>query len=231
MRLDKYLTHAGIGSRKEVKQYIRKGRVCVNGKLCKKDDTHIDETMDTIIFDGQMVEYQSTVYIMMNKPKGVVSATEDAYYETVMDLIDAPIPKDCFPVGRLDIDTEGLLLICNNGKLAHELLSPKKHVDKKYYTEIDAPLTEEDIHILTTGQIVLDDRKLQPATIEILQDNALYLTIHEGIYHQVKRMMEAVGHKVVYLKRVQMGNLELDETLEPGEWRYIRDDELRKLTG
>lgn len=229
MRLDKYLAHAGIGTRKEVKQLIRKKHICVNGKICSKDDVHIQEDSDIVSLDGANITYQSIVYIMLNKPKGVISATMDELHATVFDCIDAILPNDCFPVGRLDIDTEGLLLICNDGKLAHDLLSPRKHVDKTYYVEIDHALTNADKERLENGSIVLDDVNLKEASVEQIDTCSLYLTIKEGKYHQVKRMLEAVDNEVVYLKRVRMGSLRLDEQLAVGEWRYLHDDEIEDL--
>lgn len=229
MRLDKYLAHACGATRKEVKQWIRKKRVTINGEVCCKDDTHINETADKICLDENIIQYQSVVYIMMNKPDGVISATQDAVHETVLDLIDDALPPNSFPVGRLDLDTEGLLLICNDGKLAHDLLSPKKHVDKTYYVEAAHSLDEEAKALLESGTIVLDDVRLQPARVETIHDTAFYLTIQEGKYHQVKRMLEAAGNRVIYLKRVRMGTLTLDETLKPGEWRYLEESEIEAL--
>lgn len=228
MRLDKYLAHAGLGSRKELKQLIRKGHVSINDVVCKKDDIHIQHE-DIITLDGEVISYQSVVYIMLNKPKDVVSATSDDRYPTVLDCIDAMIPNDCFPVGRLDLDTEGLLLITNDGTLAHDLLSPKKHVDKTYYVEIEHALCREDIDLLEGGTIVLDQNILQPAHVEVVSDRVIHITIREGKYHQVKRMLEAVNNKVTYLKRISMGPLSLDETLANGEWRYLSEQELASL--
>lgn len=228
MRLDKYLAHAGLGSRKELKQLIRKGHVSINDVICKKDDMHIQEE-DIISLDGEVIRYQSVVYIMLNKPSDVVSATSDDRYPTVLDCIDEMIPKDCFPVGRLDLDSEGLLLITNDGVLAHDVLSPKKHVDKTYYVELEHALSDEDIALLESGTIVLDQNVLQCAHVKVIDDVIIHITIREGKYHQVKRMMEAVKNKVLYLKRISMGPLCLDETLAKGEWRYLSDEELASL--
>lgn len=229
MRLDKYLAHAGAGSRKEVKQWIRKRRVFVNGELCTKDDLHIDEVHDRITLDDQLVSYQKSVYVMLNKPKGVVSAVSDSTHHTVMDCIDAYLPMDCFPVGRLDIDTEGLLLICNDGKLAHDLLSPKKHVHKTYYVQLKNALQDIDITVLESGTLILDGTKLQPAKVERFDEFHVCITICEGKYHQVKRMFHAVHNEVVYLKRLSMGSLTLDSTLKSGEWRYLLEEEIEAL--
>lgn len=229
MRLDKFLAHAQIGTRKEVKQMIRKKRVCVNGVICCKDDMHIDETQDEITIDGEEVLYEQYVYLMLNKPQGVVSATQDALHETVLDCIDVLLPKGCFPVGRLDIDTEGLLFITNDGKLSHQLLSPKHHVKKRYYVEVAKPLNKEMIRILENGSIVLDEKVIQEAKVEQINDTSCYLTIQEGRYHQIKRMMHAVDNEVVYLKRVQMGSLVLDDSLSCGDWRWLTMEEIQQL--
>lgn len=229
MRLDKYLAHAGYGSRKEVKQVIRKGRVCVNETICRKDDAHIVEGVDIVVVDGEEVSYTSKVYIMLHKPQNVVSAVHDARYPTVLDCIDAHLPSDCFPVGRLDIDTEGLLLLTNDGKLAHRLLSPRHHVVKTYLVHIAHPLTPTDIIRLENGSIVLDEETILPATIDILEDKKILLHIQEGRFHQVKRMLHAVDNEVLYLKRLCMGPLVLDEMLALGEWRYLSEDEIEAL--
>ncbi len=229
MRLDKYLAHADVGTRKEVKQLIRKGHVCVNGEVCCKDDTKINEMEDIITVDGDEIYYESIVYIMLNKPQNVVSATSDSIHETVMDCIDVTIPKDCFPVGRLDIDTEGLLLITNDGKLAHRLLSPKHHVTKTYLVEIAHSLSDEDILRLENGSIELDGECILPAEVEIIDESFIKLHIREGRFHQVKRMLHAVNNEVLSLKRIAMKNLQLDDTLAPGEWRFLSDEEIRLL--
>lgn len=230
MRLDKYLAYAGFGTRKEVKKMIRGKRVEVNGKICIKDDMHIDEQNDQVRVDDMDVTYTSQVYIMLNKPQGVISATQDAMHETVLDCIEDILPKDVFPVGRLDIDTEGLLLICNDGKLAHSLLAPKKHVSKRYYIELDHSISDEDINELKEG-ITIDEDLCVPGKITRIADDCIEMEIFEGKYHQVKRMMHAIRNEVVYLKRVQMGDLVLDETLEPGEYRYLSDEEIELLKG
>lgn len=231
MRLDKFLAHANAGSRKEVKLMIRKGFVKINGDVCKKDDIHIDEYKDIITLDDEVIQYQKYYYIMLNKPQGCVSATVDAHQQTVMDLLDIALPKDMFPVGRLDIDTEGLLLLTNDGALSHALLSPKKHVEKEYEVIIEAPLTDAEIKQLENGSILLDDEVLQPAKVEVIEPTMIHLTISQGKFHQVKRMIHAVHHEVLFLKRVRMGTLYLDETLQPGEWRFLNENELAGLMG
>ena len=228
MRLDKYLSHAGIGTRKEVKQLIRKKHVTVNGELVTKDDYRIEDDAEVYV-DDELVYYEQFVYLMLNKPDGVISATEDDTYQTVLDCFDVTLPKGCFPVGRLDIDTEGLLLITNDGKLSHRLLSPKHHVKKTYYVEHQEPLTEDDINILCNGTIVLDDKVILPATCERIDSNHCLLTIEEGRFHQVKRMFHAVHNEVLYLKRISMGPLKLDETLSCGDFRPLTFDEIEQL--
>lgn len=229
MRLDKLLAHVGAGTRKEVKLLIRKGHVMVNGAVCKKDDAHVDEQHDEILLDEEVIVYQKYYYIMLHKPVDYVSATSDHRYPTVMDLIDIALPKDMFPVGRLDIDTEGLLLLCNDGELAHRLLSPKNHVVKTYEVWIAHPLREEDMQLLESGTICLDEEALLPAKVDIIEPTHIYLHIKQGKYHQVKRMLQAVGNEVIRLKRMQMGPLILDENLGAGEWRFLSEEEEQAL--
>lgn len=229
MRLDKFLSHAGAGTRKEVKLMIRKGFVTINGEVCKKDDRHIDEYQDVICLDGEEITYQKYYYIMLNKPQDVVSSTKDGMHETVLDIIDIQLPNDMFPVGRLDIDTTGLLLICNDGTLSHELLSPKKHVEKEYEVIIDHLLSKQDMETLENGTIVLDDEVIKPAKVQIIEPCKLHLIISEGRYHQIKRMLHAVNNEVLQLKRIRMGKLVLDEQLKVGEWRFLTDEEIAAL--
>lgn len=228
MRLDKFLAHAGIGTRKEVKELIRKKRVSVNGVIQKKDDVKIDEFKDEICVDGEIIRYQQFVYYMLNKPQGVVSATVDNQYKTVLECFDCFLPDDVFPVGRLDIDTEGLLLISNDGQLAHRLLSLKYHVDKTYYVKCEREITEEMVQGLSQT-IELKDEIYQPGVVEVISKDELYLTIQEGKFHQVKRMLHHVGNEVVFLKRVSFGPLKLDETLLPGEYRELSEEEIERL--
>ncbi len=232
MRLDKYLANMGIGSRSEIKKYIKNRRVKVNGVYIS-DSGDIVSTDDDIRFDEERIFYKKFIYIMMNKPQGVISATEDRYQNTVLDLLDSSyLNFDLFPVGRLDKDTEGLLLLTNDGKLAHNMLSPKKHVDKKYYVEVSGNLTNEDIKAFS-GNITLDDGyECMPAKLEILNSDNIskaYVTIKEGKFHQIKRMFESIGKEVIYLKRLTMGSLELDENLEPGEYRELTEQEMNML--
>lgn len=229
MRLDKYLSYSGYGTRKEVKQLIRKKHVYVNDVLCCKDDVKINEKADQVRVDDTIIDLRLDVYIMLHKPAGVICATEDAMHETVLDVIQEPLPPACFPVGRLDIDTEGLVLITNDGKLAHELLSPKKHIDKTYYVESKKPLKEKDIQRFQKGITIDGEETCLPAIVESINETAFLLTIQEGKYHQIKRMLKAVENEVTYLKRIAMGSLHLDESLALGEYRYLSETEIRYL--
>lgn len=228
MRLDKFLAHAGIGTRKEVKEFIRKKRVSVNGVIQKKDDVKIDELKDEVCVDGEVIRYQQFVYYMLNKPQGVVSATVDSQYKTVLECFDCYLPDDVFPVGRLDIDTEGLLLISNDGQLAHRLLSLKYHVDKTYYVKCEKEITDDMVKGLSQT-IELKEEVYQPGVVEVISKDELYLTIQEGKFHQVKRMLHHVGNEVVFLKRVSFGPLKLDESLLPGEYRELSEEEIERL--
>lgn len=228
IRLDKFLSQMNIGTRSEVKNFIRKGKIMVNGVVCKNPDLKIDEDMDRVCYDGNEVVYEKYVYYVLNKPAGVVSATTDKKDKTVLDLIDSP-KKDLFPVGRLDKDTEGLLLITNDGQLAHELLSPKKHVEKTYLAHITGCLPDDAKDRFEAGLKVDEEFTAMPAKLEILDNNdnnqgsvtRVLITIQEGKFHQVKRMVKAVGCEVVYLKRLKMGPLYLDESLNAGEYMVL----------
>lgn len=234
MRLDKYLAEMGVGTRQEVKKQIRQGKAAVNGTVVKAADTKIDETCDEVTISSRNISYVSYEYYMLNKPAGVVSATEDRRDTTVIDLIKEKKRKDLFPVGRLDKDTEGLLLITNDGDLAHRLLAPKKHVDKVYYAKIDGMVTEEDVKRFAEGiDIGAEEEEMtRPAKLDIMksaEESEIRLTIHEGKFHQVKRMFLAVGKEVTYLKRERMGTLCLDENLKPGEYRLLTEEEIENV--
>ena len=229
IRLDKLLAHSGYGSRKEVKELIRKGQVSVNEVVIKDDDFKVDEVNDEVIVEGIIVDYQKLIYIMMNKPDGVLSATYDPKDPIVLDLIEDTPTRGLFPVGRLDKDSEGLLLITNDGKLAHELLSPKKHVDKVYYIEYEGELVSDVKERFKEGIILEDNYKCLPASIELLNDNKAYVTISEGKFHQVKRMINMCNGEVTYLKRIKFGPLELDNYLKEGEYRFLSNLELDSL--
>ena len=229
MRLDKYLTTLGIGSRSQAKELIKKGKVKVNNITVNKPETHINEEEDVVNLDGLDLNYHRFYYYMLNKPKDVVTAVSDFQYTTVIDIMDVQPKKGLFPVGRLDKDTEGLLLITNDGELSHCLLSPNKHVSKKYYVETDGEIRKEYIDEFKNGFDIGLKNNTKPALLEIIDENKAYVTITEGKYHQVKRMFEAVGVTVVYLKRLSMGSLKLDETLAPGESRALTQEELECL--
>ena len=234
MRLDKYLCETGFGTRSQVKDLLKKGQVMVNGEVVKKPELKINETTDQILCQGEKASYQKNIYLMLHKPAGVVSATEDNREKTVLDLVRPEDRKNgLFPVGRLDKDTEGLLLLTDDGELAHRLLSPKKHVDKTYYAKIDGQVTKEHIEQFREGLDIGDEKKTLPAVLTILLSgpvSEIEITIHEGRFHQIKRMFEAVGCKVTYLKRLSMGSLVLDETLPLGEYRSLTEAELEGLT-
>lgn len=233
MRLDKFISSTTTLSRAEAKKIIKKG-ILINDKLIKTPDYKVDEFNDQVIVDGNRLVYQKYVYIMMNKPKDTVSATEDAIEKTVVDILkkEDRIHK-VFPVGRLDKDTEGLMLLTNDGELAHRLISPKKDVVKKYYVEVSGELKEEHIPIVEDGVTLEDGYKCKPARLEILESSEdksranIYIT--EGKFHQVKRMMKSLGTTVTYLKRLSIGELLLDENLVLGEYRYLTNEELDKL--
>ncbi len=232
MRLDKYLSNMGIGTRKQVKNLIDKSRVRVNDDLAKKSNIKIDINKDKVYFDDKLIIYEEFLYYMLNKPSGLVSATRDSSYTTVIDLIDEDYGKNLFPVGRLDIDTEGLLLISNDGQLAHKLLSPKNKVDKTYYAKINGLVTEEDKLAFKQGLDIGDGYITMPAMLNILaadKISEIELTIHEGKFHQVKRMFQAVGKEVIYLKRISMASLKLDPSLGLGQYRRLTDKEVEEL--
>ncbi|AVS32439.1 TPA: rRNA pseudouridine synthase [Listeria monocytogenes] len=230
MRLDKLLSHTGFGSRKEVKPLLKSGAVVVNGMIQKDSKTQVNPDKDQITVHGTPVVYQEFVYFMLHKPQNVVSATEDNVSETVIDLLaQEDTLTDPFPVGRLDKDTEGLLIITNDGTLAHNLLSPKKHIDKTYYAKIDGDVTAADVEAFAAGIELDDGYTCKPARLEIITPNEIKVTIQEGKFHQVKRMFAARGKSVSYLKRISMGNLQLDESLALGEYRPLTEAELAIL--
>lgn len=231
IRLDKYLADMGLGTRTEVKKDIKKGRISVNGEIIKSPEYKIDTQTDAVLADGKEIAYEELVYYMLNKPQGVVSATEDRRDKTVLDLISEKKRKDLFPVGRLDKDTEGLLLITNDGELAHNLLAPKKHVDKKYFVRLKAPLSEENRKRLEEGVDIGEDKLTLPAQVFVLNQerDEAEIIIREGKFHQIKRMFHAVGNEVVFLKRLSMGSLVLDEALLPGEYRLLTPQEIERL--
>ena len=232
MRIDKFLTELGIGSRSEVKKMIKTGQITVNGIPVKKAELQIDETKDVVTYQGKVLCYQQFEYYMFHKPAGCVTAVTDAVHKTVMDYMKNLTRKDLNPVGRLDIDTEGLLLITNDGMLSHELLSPTKHVPKTYYAKVEGKVAEEDVNLFLKGVDIGEKKPCKPAELKVLVSDAvseIELTISEGKFHQVKRMFEAVDKKVLYLKRISMGKLTLDENLKPGEYRPLTEQEIEEL--
>lgn len=251
MRLDKYLTQAAGLTRSEAKQYLKKGRVCVDGEVIKKPEIKIDAGESRVTVDGKLCNYAKYTYLMLNKPQGVISATEDGRERTVLDLIREPV-RGLFPVGRLDKDTEGLLLLTNDGPLAHALLSPRKHVDKCYYAVLDGPVGQKEQDAFAAGLDIGDGKPTLPAELVTaperqvsavplsakwenvseqvgIEKNGVFITIQEGRFHQVKRMAKAVGREVLYLKRISMGSLQLDETLKPGQYRPLTEEEVQNL--
>lgn len=228
IRLDKYLCDMGIGTRSEVKKIIKAGQVMVDGSICKNADQKIDEEAK-VCCQGKPLTYQKFTYILLNKPQGVITATKDAHDRTVMDLLKDVKAKNLSPVGRLDKDTEGLLLITNDGALSHDLLSPKKHVVKCYEAEIKQELVFRDIFALEQGVDIGDDKKTLPAKVRVIEPCKIQLSIMEGRFHQVKRMLQAVNNEVLALKRIRMGTLVLDDNLAPGEYRYLTEDEIDSL--
>ena len=232
LRLDKYLADMGIGTRTEVKKYIRQGKVKVDGIVVKTPEKKVDVQSQDVLYMDQPIGYEDFEYFMLNKPAGFVSATTDEKDKTVIELITDRKRKDLFPVGRLDKDTEGLLLITNDGELAHRLLTPKKHVDKTYYAKIKGIVTDEDVKAFKEGVSIGKDEMTMPADLEILisdEISEIKLTIQEGKFHQVKRMFLAVGKEVTYLKRLSMGPLVLDENLAHGAYRPLTKEELEQL--
>ena len=233
MRVDKFLSNVGVASRAELKKYCKQGLISVNGKVINNPGVQVDSESDDIRFNGEKIVYREFVYIMLNKPDGYISATFDKYDPIVLDLIDQSyLVFEPFPVGRLDKDTEGLLVLTNDGQLAHRVLSPKKHVPKTYYAKIQGKVTEEDILAFEKGVILDDGYETMPSQLKILKSDdmsEIELTIHEGKFHQVKRMFESVGKKVVYLKRLSMGKLKLDESLGLGEYRELTEEEVKLI--
>ncbi|MBR0381021.1 MAG: rRNA pseudouridine synthase [Eubacterium sp.] len=230
VRLDKWISDTAGISRTMSRQAIRKGQVRVNGQVQTRPESKADPESDRVVFDGIPLTYAAHHYLMMHKPAGLVSATEDPVEKTVIDLVREPV-RGLFPVGRLDKDTEGLLLLTNDGGLAHRLLSPRRHVDKCYYARLDRPVGEDEIRLFAQGLDIGDEKVTLPAVLEPSdqEPDGVLITIREGRYHQIKRMARAVGRKVLYLKRLSMGSLSLDPALMPGEYRPLTEEELDKL--
>lgn len=230
MRLDKFLALQGLGTRSEVRALVRAGRVCMNGETARDAGTLIDPAHAAVTCDGTPLVYEASAHLMLHKPAGVLTAARDPHRETVMDLLPARYAAmGCMPVGRLDMDTEGLLILTTDGALAHRLLSPKRHVDKVYLAVVDVPLDEADVTAFAGG-VALSDFTALPAKLAILPDGlSAHVTVREGKYHQVRRMFAARGKTVVRLKRLSFGGVPLDETLAPGAWRSLTDAELQTL--
>lgn len=231
IRLDKYLADMGVGSRRDVKSILKAGRVKVNSVTVTEAEAKIDTESDNVELDGKRIGYEEYRYYMLNKPAGVISATKDKLSDTVIEILKGENAKDLFPVGRLDKDSEGLLIISNDGKFAHNVLSPAKHVDKTYFVRLDKKPNEEEISRIENGIDIGDDKPCLPAKVEVISDDEAYITISEGRFHQVKRMFQAVGINVTYLKRISMGALKLDENLAPGEYKKLSKEEINEVFG
>ena len=231
MRIDKFLSNMGVASRTESSKAARSGLISVNGMAVKKADIHIDPENDVVVYCGRQIEYRKYTYILMNKPDGVVSATEDGRDKTVIDLLPEELQKlNLFPCGRLDKHTLGLMMLTDDGDLAHRLLSPKHHVKKKYYFESKFPLRDEEISYLEKGATLEDGYVTKPSQIELFEDKKSgHITLVEGKYHQIKRMLESVNNKITYLERITFGPLALDKNLERGQWRFLTENEIKKL--
>ena len=231
IRLDKYLSDMGVGSRRDVKSILKAGRVKVNGVTVTGPETKIDTESDEVELDSQRIGYEEYRYYMLNKPAGVISATKDKLSDTVIEILKAENTKDLFPVGRLDKDSEGLLIISNDGKFAHNVLSPAKHVDKTYYVRLDKKPDDDEVSKIENGIDIGDDKPCLPSKVKVISDDEAYITISEGRFHQVKRMFSAVGINVTYLKRISMGGLKLDESLAPGEYKKLSKEEINEVFG
>lgn len=230
MRLDRFLCEMNQGSRSQVKELIRRGQVTVNGISVRSADSRLDETADVVCVRGQELSYQKFYYYMLNKPAGCVSAVRDESAAVVLELLKPEDRKSgLFPAGRLDKDTEGFLLLTNDGELAHRLLAPGKHVDKTYLVNMEHGLSEEDKERLEQGVDIGEAKRTLPARVERAGERVIRLTIHEGRFHQVKRMLKAVGNGVTALKRISFGGLTLDDALQPGEYRKLTEDEVKIL--
>ena len=232
MRLDKFLKECNVCSRSESKQVLKKGLIKINGNIVKDPSYKLDENNDVVTYNDKVIEYQEFVYIMLNKPAGVISATEDSKDTTVIDLVSEYAHKEVFPFGRLDKDSVGLLILSNDGKLAHELLSPKKHVSKVYYLKINGRLDESDIEAFKNGITLEDGYVTKEGKLEIIKSDEIsecLATISEGKFHQLKRMFIALDKEVVFLKRIKFKDIELDESLKEGEYRLLTKEEIDSL--
>lgn len=233
IRLDKFLSGQGVGARKEIRNFIKNGLIQINDKKAISADQKIDTDQDCIFYNGDKITYKQFVYFMMNKPQGIISASNDPKQTTVVDLLPETVRRPgLFPAGRLDKDTEGLLIITDDGDFAHSILSPKKHVWKNYYVIVDGSLDEEEKNMIENGMTLSDGTQFSPAKLEIIKKEAnaeAVIMIHEGKFHQIKRMFGELSKKVVYLKRLSVGNISLDETLKPGEYREMAVEEIKSI--
>ncbi|NDL66899.1 pseudouridine synthase [Anaerotalea alkaliphila] len=232
MRLDKFLSNMGVGTRSEVKKYIGWGRITVNGKVVRQPEHKVNPHADQVAYKREVIPYEKNIYLMMNKPQGVISATADDKEQTVLDLVKEIRKKDLFPVGRLDKDTEGLLVLTNDGPLGHALLSPRHHVPKGYRARIQGQPTQETVEKFKAGVVLEDGYKTLPAELTVLASgpvSEIHVVVVEGKYHQIKRMFEAVGMQVLHLQRVSMGGLRLDPNLPPGSYRPLTPEEVIQL--
>ncbi|WJP97222.1 pseudouridine synthase [Macrococcus bovicus] len=229
MRLDKFLANHGMGTRTEVKQLIKKGSVQVNEVIVRKADYQLNPETDQVLCQGEEVRYVDELFIILNKPAGVISATEDHLHDTVIDLMPEYQHFQLHPVGRLDKDTEGLLILTTDGQFTHDVLSPKKHVNKTYYAELDGTVTDETVAQFAAGITLDDGYRCMPAALKIIKSHIIEVTIQEGKFHQVKRMFQAVGSTVTYLKRIQMGGLELPADLATGAYREMTAEEINRV--
>ena len=229
MRLDKFLVEAGVATRTEAAKDARCGLVLVNGKAERRVASHVDPSSDIVTYKGQVIQYREFTYVMLNKPEGYVSATEDEKLPTVLELLPDELQKiGLFPCGRLDRNTLGLMILTNNGPLSHKLLAPKSHVSKVYYFKAEDNVTDEDVEKLQSG-VDIGGYVTAPCEVELVNSKEGYITLHEGKYHQIKLMLKAVCNKITYLERVKFGPIALDENLARGEWRYLTDDEQKAL--
>ena len=229
VRLDKFLVEAGVATRSEATKLARAGLVLVNGKAERRCASHIDPTVDTVTVKGQEVIYREFTYVMLNKPEGYVSATEDEKLPTVLELLPEELQRiGLFPCGRLDRNTLGLMILTNNGPLSHKILAPKSHVSKVYYFKAEDNITDEDVERLQSG-VDIGGYVTAPCEVELVNSKEGYITLHEGKYHQIKLMLKAVCNKIIYLERVKFGPVALDTTLQRGEWRYLTDEEQKAL--
>lgn len=229
-RIDKIISSQGYGSRKEISKMAKNGRIYVNGIVCKSADMKIDPLNDKILFCGEEVKYSKFVYILLNKKAGYITATEDKKQDTVLKLLPERYQKmDIFPAGRLDKDTEGLLLLTNDGEFSHSIMSPKNHVEKTYYAKIEGTLIEDSVKLVEEGLELGDGLQCMPAKLKIINDTEIELTIKEGKYHQVKRMVACLGAKVVYLKRIAIGNLRISDDMELGDFKLLSEVDILEI--